>query len=319
MARQHDLVLVHGVETALERVQSRREGRLIRLAAEILAEESQAIGVTYSGFCLTSLPHKRLPDDAIWERATRNVTLTVEPMRVHGAGRPGFRGVPFGSRARLILLYLTTEAIRTQSREIELGASMREWLCRMGIAIGGRSYQEVKAQAERIAACRLTFKWRSTDGRSTAWDQDHIVKGGFVFNQVEADQQNLLWHDTVLLGETFYEELRQHPVPISEPAIRRIANQSLTIDLYIWLAYRLHVLSKPIPVSWFSLHEQFGPGYARLRAFRERFLEALETALAVYPRARVDVEDRGLLLHPSPPPVERRSLRAVTAVPQDGA
>jgi len=318
MARQHDLVLVHGADAAVERAPTPRENRLVRLAADVLAEESQAIGATYSGFCLTSLPHKRLPDDAIWERSTRNVTLVVEPVRVHGSGQPGYRGVPYGSRARLILLYLTTEAIRTRSREIRLGGSMGEWLRRMGITIGGRSYQEVKAQAERIAACRLTFKWRSADGRASAWDQDHIVKGGFAFNHVEAENQGLLWHDTVLLGETFYDELCRHPVPIWEPAIRRIANQSLTIDVYIWLAYRLHVLPKPTSVSWLSLREQFGPGYTRLRAFRERFLEALEMAQAVYPRARVDVEDHGLILHPSPPPVERRSLVAVTGHPSPG-
>ena len=112
------------------------------------------------------------------------------------------------------------------------------------------------------------------------------------------------------LGETFYEELRRHPVPIFEPAIRHIANQSLTIDVYIWLSYRLHSLTKPTPISWTSLKEQFGPGYASTKAFRQRFSQALDIALAVYPQARVTTEGRGLLLFPSPPPVERRTLVA---------
>ena len=32
----------------------------------------------------------------------------------------------------MILLYLQTQAIRTRSREVELGRSMRHWLDRMG-------------------------------------------------------------------------------------------------------------------------------------------------------------------------------------------
>jgi hypothetical protein len=83
---------------------------------------------------------------------------------------------------------------------------------------------------------------------------------------------------TVRLGGTFDEELRRHPVPICEPAIRRIANQSLTIDVYIWLSYRLHSLSKPTPISWLSLKEQFGPGYASTKAFKQRFIQALDMA-----------------------------------------
>jgi hypothetical protein len=35
-------------------------------------------------------------------------------------------GVPFGAHARLILLFLQTEALRTGSREVELGASLRQ-------------------------------------------------------------------------------------------------------------------------------------------------------------------------------------------------
>jgi len=312
MGKHHDLIRVHGSEKAIRMAESVKDRRLARLASDMLAEESQALGITYSGFCLTALPHKQLPDDQIWERITRNISLLVEPVRVHALGKPRYLGVPYGSRARLILLYLQSEAVRWGTREVELGRSMRDWLQRMGIGVGGKSYKDVREQAARIAACRLTFRWHAEDGRGRAWDHDHIIKGGFAFHD-EADdgRQGSLWSETVRLGETFYEELRRHPVPIFEPAIRHIANQSLTIDVYIWLAYRLHSLAKPTPISWASLKQQFGPGYASVKAFRQRFLQTLEVALTVYPRARVDQDARGLILFPSPPPVERRSLTVV--------
>lgn len=41
-----------------------------------------------------------------------------------------------GSYARFILLFVQSEAIKTGSREIELGRSMRVWLGNMDLSIG---------------------------------------------------------------------------------------------------------------------------------------------------------------------------------------
>lgn len=57
------------------------------------------------------------------------------------------------------------------------------------------------------------------------------------------------------------------------------------------------------PVSWNSLKKQFGRGFSRMDNFRTSFQGSLRLALAVYREARVSVEDMGLLLHPSRPPV----------------
>jgi hypothetical protein len=93
-----------------------------------------------------------------------------------------------------------------------------------------------------------------------------------------------------------------------EPAIRHLAGKSLALDVYIWLAYRLHALSKPTLVSWRALHAAFGPNYARERDFRLKFKESLESALLVYPQADLKVEERGLVLLPSAPPGPPRSI-----------
>ena len=77
----------------------------------------------------------------------------------------------------------------------------------------------------------------------------------------------------------------------------------MVIDIYIWLAYRLHALKKSIEIGWPALHAQFGAGYERLRSFRENFLPALELALAAYPDARVALGERGVILHPSRPAI----------------
>ena len=108
-----------------------KQRSLVDIAAEVLADDTQRIGISYTGFCLTALPHKRLPDEQPWEKKGHRVTLLVEPGRLRHNGKAKLYGVPYGARARMILLYLQTQAIRTSSREVALGRSMRDWMERM--------------------------------------------------------------------------------------------------------------------------------------------------------------------------------------------
>jgi hypothetical protein len=116
----------------------------------------------------------------------------------------------------------------------------------------------------------------------------------------------------VRLSASFYEQLRRHPVPIWEPALGHIANQSMAIDVYIWLSYRLHCLRQPTPITWAALHGQFGAGFKNLAQFKPHFTQAVNMALMVYPDARVDIQKVGLVLHPSRPPVADTKVHALS-------
>ena len=306
MGEIHQLIFRNGRDVARLATTSATERALVDIAASIMAEESEQLGITYAGWCLTGLPHKRLPDDAPWQRKGHRLTLLVEPGHLRRAGSLTRIGVPYGSRARLILLYLQTRAIQTNSREVELGRSMREWLDRMGVAPGGKTYQEVRAQADRISACHMSFFWDDARG-GDAFLKSSIVTGGIRLHTPD-DRQGDLWHDTVTLSSEYFSSLQDHPVPVWEPALREINNRSMSLDIYVWLAYRLHVLSRPTPLSWDAVQDQFGAGFAASRSFRQVFKEALAFALAVYPAARVDVVSGGLVLHPSRPPIDRKTL-----------
>ncbi len=65
--------------------------------------------------------------------------------------------------------------------------------------------------------------------------------------------------------------------------MREISGRSLALDLYVWLAYRLHVLTEPVDVSWAALKSQFGAEYKELRFFRRDLIPPLRLALSVYP------------------------------------
>jgi hypothetical protein len=301
----HQLILRHGVEGARAMAATKAERHAVDAAATMLSDEEARLGITHAGFAMSSLPHKRI-DEPLWRREGHRTTLLVEAGRDR---RGSVIGVPYGSIARLILLYLQTEAVRTGSPEVELGRSMNSWMGRMALSTGGRTYRLVAEQARRISACRLTFFTDRENGAEARHNGAFVQDAISLWGVVGDDQQPLLWQDRVRLDPGFWRSLKEHPVPVREEAIKAIGTRSLAIDVYVWLAYRLHSLGKATPVSWAAVHGQFGAGFRLARQIKPTFTEALNLALAVYPEARVDVAKEGFILHPSPPAVPKAEAR----------
>ena len=297
MGEIHRLLSDHGKARVLDLDIDRR---VVEAAAGYLGSEESEIGFLYSGWAQSALPHKRLPDDASWQIHTDHISLVVQPgLRPSLTGDAVSVGVPYGSRARLICLYLQSEALKTNSREVELGKTLHAWLRRLDISIGGKSMAAVRDQAERISRCRMTFQIKQGE-RTGLFNQNILDTAMFVDDE---KAQGKLFIETAKLSEMFFEQLKKHPVPIKESAVKQIANNSMAIDVYCWLAYRLHSLSGPKSVTWKALHAQFGRGLKSIDQFRWYFKQPLELALAVYPDAQVEIDARGLLLKPSRPPV----------------
>lgn len=305
MGDVHQLILRHGIDGARSMAASKAQRQAVDAAAFVMADEENRLGITHAGFAMTSLPHKRI-EEGFWKREGHRTTLLVESGRDR---RGALVGVPYGSIARLILLYLQTEAVRTSSPEVELGRSMKSWMGRMSLTTGGKTYQLVTEQARRLSACRLTF-FADRDNGAEARHNGAFVQDAISLSGVASDEdQAMLWQDRVKLDPGFWRSLKEHPVPVREEAIKAIGARSLAIDIYIWLAYRLHSLSKPTTVSWPAIHAQFGAGFRLTRQIKPTFTEALQLALAVYPEARVDIEKDGIVLNPSPPAVPKTEAR----------
>jgi hypothetical protein len=308
MGEVHKILREHGRDAALR---SDYDRRVIDAAAGYMSSEDMEVGFLYSGWAQAALPHKRLPDDTPWQVSTDRVTLIVQPgLRAVPGGEPTSVGVPYGSRARLILLYLQSEALRTNSRDIELGRSLHAWLRRLGIPIGGKSMKDVRDQAERLSRCRMSFTIKQ--GNRTGLVNQNLLDTS-MFVEDDSAQSNL-FIETATLSEMFFNQLKKHPVPIEESAVRQIANNSMALDVYCWLAYRLHALSEPTPISWRALHQQFGRGVKRIDHFKDQFKETLALATAVYPDADLDVHERGVTLKPSRPPIAHSSPRVAMSL-----
>jgi hypothetical protein len=308
MGTVHSLLEAKGKQAALEAGLKRD---VVEAATSYLGDEDSGLGFVFSGWAQAALPHRKLSDDQPWQLVSERITLVIEPgRRPADAGRLIHVGVPFGAHARLIMLFLQTEALRTGSREVELGGSLRQWLGRMGVPIGGTAARSVRDQAERISRCRMTFHIGPGGSRTSGLVNQSIVDRAIFLDIDDGSAQGRLSLETAKLSEGFFEQLQKHPVPIEEAAISALSNNSAAMDAYIWLAYRLHSLAGPRMVTWKALKAQFGAAYRELYHFKNKWPAALDLALAVYPEARVDLIEQGVMLRPSKPPVTPKLIPA---------
>jgi len=309
MGQVHQLVDQHGKEVAANRLETRRAARITRAAAASMSDEhmGEAATLIYSGWCHAGLPHRRTSNDQDWRIQTEYLTLVVEPGKIPNKdGSTTFIGVPYGPNARLILYYLMNRALETSSRTVTLGRNLTAFLARLGLSSGGKTHKAVREQVERISRCRLTFHIEGKGRRGVA--NQAIVDNAVFFDDGGEGDQPALFSDTLHLSEGFYNHLRQHNVALDERAIEKIHANSRALDVYSWLAFRLHHLTDPVAVSWSALLPQFGGGITVKRNFRSVMKDDLLLALSVYEKARVDIEERGITLYPSPPPVPRRPM-----------
>jgi hypothetical protein len=139
--------------------------RLIRILEDFYAKPSGRLGIQFSGWSFLSLPHKALPPEQKWERTLHTDGLTcsliVEPGELIIDGKPQSFGVPFGPTARLILLFLQTQALEQQSREIEVGNTTYAWLRRLGLSVGGQDYRRFREPMMRLMTCSVRFLYEN--------------------------------------------------------------------------------------------------------------------------------------------------------------
>jgi hypothetical protein len=80
----------------------------------------------------------------------------------------------------------------------------------------------------------------------------------------------VLWPSTIRLSLDYFESLRKHAVPLNEADLGALAHSALALDVYAWLAHRLHRIppKEPVFIPWTALKAQFGPDYGRMIDFK---------------------------------------------------
>ena len=279
-----------------------------RLVSMPFDDDATAILYQHSVLCQTCMPYRNPGNSKLWSRRNGNIRLELQAGRVLDPNIDDIVdvGLPFGPKPRLVLYHLNAEAIRTQSPVLNLEDSLTAFVKRtLKLDAGGRTIKSVKQQLNRLSAADFRF-YSSYDGHA------ETVKGtvieGLDLWVSKNEHQRVLWPSIIKFSQRYFESLLAHAVPLNEAAVSRLSHSAMGLDVYTWLAQRLHRvrLGKAALVPWASLKEQFGPNYGRMNNFKRVFRTTLKQVQVVYREAKFNLDGKGIRLRHSPPPVLKR-------------
>jgi hypothetical protein len=273
-----------------------------------------------------TLPHKNPGDVPLWKRTNGNLTLGIQPgMNIRTGESYGY---PFGTVPRLLLFWITTEAVKTKSRRLELGNSLAGFMHELGLSpangTGKRSdARRLRDQMQRLFQARISFQRDLTRAvkvkggnieqqHGQAWLNMDVAPRGELWWDDKDPEQPTLWGSWVQLGEDFYRAITAAPVPVDVRALKALKRSPLALDLYAWLShesYRAHKSGKSRFVAWSCLMEQLGAEYSDPKDFGKYARAAMRKVQAVYPalklgglRAGVHIEPESFpAIQPKPP------------------
>ncbi len=278
-------------------------GRLLDTAETIASgDPPDRVDYLHSVLCQVGLPRSRT-DAETFERTSGAVSLLVKAGELWNGSEWVKQPLPYGTRPRLALVHVSSEAIRTKSRIIEIGHSVRDFLLKLGADTGGHEYERFQTQMKALAACEMrlglgnnTVKAQPIE-RFDAWL--HVT-----------GEQSTFWPGSLELSQRFFDTLSELAVPMDPRALAALRHSALALDVYTWLAHRLHRVRQPngTKLSWSNLREQFGQEYSNPKDFKREMIRVLRMVCAVYPDAQVENVVGGILLRSSPPPIPKRAV-----------
>ncbi len=282
---------------------TRSQLNIVELAGN--PESTQTMIFLDKVFVQASLPHSDPGDQEHWVRTNGDFVLRISPGEMTVDGITHRLGIPYGTFARLLLMWITTEALKNKSRRISLGRSLRKFLDSLGIAsTGGKngSITRLKEQLLRLIHCRVILENNSTT--STSGVQFYIVEQKSI-SWIEGKNSFNLKENIIDLNQNFYEHIISNSVPLDFDVIKAIKQSSFAIDLYVWLTYRVSYLKGSQFISWKALSQQMGGNYADINNFKKKFVSNLKTIKVIYSDLNIDQSYGGITIHPSSPHIKR--------------
>ena len=140
--------------------------------------------------------------------------------------------LPFGNLPRLLLAWVTTEAVRTQSRVLILGDSLSEFMRELGVySSSGGVHIRLRNQMRRLFQCHVQLVYEHEHGEQFMASQI-ADRGEFWWNPRKPHERSL-WESKIELGEKFFQEIIRHPVPLDMNALKALKRSPLGLDLYM--------------------------------------------------------------------------------------
>jgi len=281
------------------------EHRLIETAAVIRQEEESAyIGYQHGILCQVGLPRKKT-EGRVFQRTFKKASVLVRAGDLWDGEKWVEQPLPYGPKPRLAMIYINSEAVRTQNPQIEIGSSCAEFLRRIGLPDhDGRTYNLFKRQMMSLSATELSLGFTVHNEAVTL--NARPVKE---FRAWISHDQPSLWPGELTLTNDYFGSLIEHAVPLDPRALGALSHSALALDWYCFLGRRLYELERAIKIPFVSLLEQFGQEYRGKHSyldFKKELLATNRQVLAVYPDAKIEQVNGGLVLYPSHPPIRSK-------------
>ena len=270
----------------------------------VASEADPDLGFMARLMALCSLPRTNPGDRKEYKRVNGPFTLI---MFSSSASK-----LPFGNLPRLLLAWVCTEAVRTQSRELILGRSLAEFMRTLGVLSsdsGGTTgiRTRLRNQMKRLFNAHIQLIYEDKNGEATV--NALIADRTELWWTPNRPDQAGLWESKILLSEPFFNEIINHPVPIDMNTLKALKRCSLGLDLYLWAAYRTFTLKRPLRLSWRQLYRQFGTDPAKasdkfiVRNFRQNVLRELKKIKLAWLELNYATAPGVLILSPSAPTI----------------
>ena len=259
-----------------------------------------------------SLPHSNPGNIPVWTRTNGNMTLAIQAGADIATGKS--YGYPYGTIPRLLLFWMTTEALRNSrkdnSRRLDLGHNLKEFMLELGLNPDNGSKGAKRSDARRLNDQMnrffnsvISFQGGSEqDGRMVTARRNMLVAEDIVFWwDANNPGQTTLWGSYIDLSERFYEAITAAPVPVDVRALHALKASALALDLYAWLsyeAYRASKSGKPRFETWQQLQGHCGGNYAVIGDFRRKAKGAIHKIKAVYPGLKLGKKQGGIEVLP---------------------
>lgn len=257
----------------------------------------------HSVLAICGLPYRRLPAEVRdFERRQGNMALDVTAGFLRGPdGSKLIQPIPFGPKARLILVHLCSEAIRQKSPTIDIADTFTGFVRDLGFADSGGirgPLTAFKEQLNALSACTMRMSvWTGERVRTRTITPIEEIDLWLAVNP----EQRSLWPSTVTFSQPMFESLKRHALPVNVKAVRAFAGSARKLDIFFWLGYRLYNIDKTTLIPWKALADQFGEGYSRPRDFAAAFDDDVKAIVQVFPNLPVKVDEFGIHLQPAEP------------------
>ncbi|MFK8720218.1 replication protein RepA [Escherichia coli] len=283
---------------------------------ECSALEANEIGFIARFLIQATLPHSK-PKLNEWSRKNGNLTMHMMA--------PSSVGLPYGCYARLLLVWISTQAIRNKSkldkgiiteqdvRKLELGRSQRRFMEALGLrSSGGKngSIVPLREQMRRLFKTTVSIMLAELNEEDGYICEDEmgvrVADVSHIWWSTKYPERDLLSQSWVELSPKFFQLIIDKPVPLDMRVLRLIKRSPMALDIYCWATYRVSYLKRVTMIPWSGLMEQMGSNYADVKDFRRRFNDGLEKVQRAWPGLDATPSEKGLLIKPSAPQVPRK-------------